>query len=54
MSELASVPAFVFNAEFVEVVFEEGEILRFGFLNFFGLGRLRGLTVMKIFDVNFV
>ncbi len=54
MSELASVPAFVFNAEFVEVVFEEGEILRFGFLNFFGLGRLRGLTVIKIFDVNFV
>lgn len=38
----------------VEVVFEEGEILRFGFLNFLDLARLRGLTVIKIFDVNFV
>lgn len=54
MSELASVPALVFNAEFVEVVFEEGEILRFVLLNFFGLGRLRRLAVIKIFDVDFV
>lgn len=54
MGKLTGIPSFVFLAEFVEVMLEEGQVLGPALGNLFGFIEFVGFTLIEFLHIDFI